>query len=50
MEMLHVKVEQLFFSNMGFVILLKGHEDERTLPIFIGAAEAQAIALPINNV
>ena len=50
MEMLHVKVEQLFFSNMGFVILLKGHEDERTLPIFIGAAEAQAIALQINNV
>ncbi len=50
MEMLHVKVEQLFFSNMGFVVLLKGPADERTLPIFIGAAEAQAIALQINNV
>lgn len=50
MEMLHVKVEQLFFSNMGFVVLLKGSADERTLPIFIGAAEAQAIALQINNV
>ena len=50
MEMVHVKVEQLFFSNMGFVVLLKGQEDERTFPIFIGASEAQAIALQINNV
>lgn len=48
--MIHVKVEQLFFSNMGFVVLLKGTSDDRTLPIFIGAAEAQAIALQINNV
>jgi len=48
--MIHVKVEQLFFSNMGFVVLLKGPVDERMLPIFIGAAEAQAIALQINNV
>jgi len=50
MEMVHVKIEQLFFSNMGFVVLLKGMSDARTLPIFIGAAEAQAIALQINNV
>jgi len=48
--MIHVKVEQLFFSNMGFVVLLKGATDDRTLPIFIGAAEAQAIALQLNNV
>jgi uncharacterized protein len=48
--MIQVKVEQLFFSNMGFVVLLKGPADERTLPIFVGAAEAQAIALQINNV
>ena len=47
---MHVRVEQLFFSNMGFVVLLKGPSDERTLPIFIGAAEAQSIALQINNV
>lgn len=48
--MIHVKIEQLFFSNMGFVVLLKGEKDERALPIFIGAAEAQAIAMHINNV
>lgn len=45
-----VKVDQMFLSNMGFVVLLKGQADPRTLPIFIGAAEAQAIALWINKV
>lgn len=44
------KVEQLFLSNMGFVVLLKNDNDERSLPILIGAAEAQAIALRINKV
>jgi bifunctional DNase/RNase len=48
--MIPVKVEQLFLSNMGFVVLLKSAEDERALPIFIGAAEAQAIAIQINGV
>ena len=50
MVMISVKVDQLFLSNMGFVVLLKGGEDERSLPIFIGAAEAQAIAIQINKV
>ena len=35
---------------MGFAILLKSDDDDRSLPIMIGAAEAQAIALCINNV
>ena len=48
--MIPVKVDQLFLSNLGFVVLLKSTEDERTLPIFIGAAEAQAIALQVNDV
>jgi bifunctional DNase/RNase len=48
--MIPVRVEQLFLSNMGFVVLLKGHNDPRSLPIFIGAAEAHAIALWINKV
>jgi len=34
---------------MGFVVLLKG-ADERALPIFIGAAEAQSIALRLGGV
>lgn len=45
-----VKVDQLFLSNRGFVVLLKGVEDRRSLPIFIGAAEAQAIAIHLNGV
>ena len=48
--MIPVKVEQLFISNMGFVVLLRGIEDERVLQIFIGAAEAQAIAIHLNGV
>ena len=49
-EMIPVKVDQLFLSNLGFVVLLKGDDDARSLPIFIGAAEAQAIAIRINGV
>ena len=49
-DMLAVEVTQLFLSNVGFVVLLKGEEDERSLPIFIGAAEAQSIAIFINEV
>lgn len=47
--MIPVKVDQLFLSNMGFVVLLKGTDDERSLPIFIGAAEAQAIATEVSG-
>ena len=48
--MIPVDFDKLIFSNMGFVILLKGKSDERTLPIFIGTVEAQSIALFISNV
>lgn len=48
--MILVKVDRMFLSNMGFVVLLKGDHDARSLPIFIGAAEAHAIALWINKV
>jgi len=48
--MIHVKVTGLSLSNMGFVVLLQGEHDPRTLPIFIGGAEAQAIALRMDNV
>jgi bifunctional DNase/RNase len=48
--MIPVSVNSLSLSNMGFVVLLKGQKDERTLPIFIGAPEAQAIVLPLNSV
>ncbi len=48
--MIPVTVDQLFLSNLGFVVLLKSSEDKRTLPIFIGAAEAQSIAIHVNDV
>jgi bifunctional DNase/RNase len=48
--MIPVTLDQLFLSNLGFVLLLKSSEDERTLPIFIGAAEAQSIAIHLNGV
>lgn len=48
--MIHVKVAGLSLSNLGFVVLLKGDPDARTLPIFIGGAEAQSIALWLEKV
>ncbi len=48
--MIEVKIDQLFFSNMGFVLMLKSKSDERSLPIFIGAPEAQSIALHLKKV
>ncbi len=48
--MIAVKVNQLFLSNMGFVVILQSDGDERSVPIFIGAAEAQAIAIQMQGV
>ncbi len=47
--MIQVKVAGLSLSNLGFVVLLRGEQDPRTLPIFIGGAEAQAIAVRLEN-
>ena len=49
-KMILVKVEQLILSNLGFALLLKGVHDPRTLPIVIGGAESQSIAICLNNV
>lgn len=48
--MIAVKVSQLFLSNMGFVVILQSDGDDRSVPIFIGAAEAQAIAIQMQEV
>lgn len=48
--MIPVTVDQLVLSKAGFVVLLKGVEDARSLPIFIGAAEAQSIAIHLNRI
>jgi bifunctional DNase/RNase len=48
--MIHVKVAGISLSNVGFVVLLRGDQDPRTLPIFIGGAEAQAIIIHMDKV
>ena len=48
--MIPVTVENLTISNVGFVVLLKSRQDERTLPIYIGPPEAQAILFKLNKV
>ena len=48
--MIAVKVDQLVLSNVGFVVLLKARNSELLLPIVIGAPEAQAISMRLNNV
>ncbi len=48
--MIAVTVAQVSLSNVGFVVLLQSSLDKRVLPIFIGATEAQAIALFMDKV
>ena len=48
--MILVHVMHVSLSNMGFVVFLQNGTDKRTLPIFIGAPEAQAIALHLDRV
>ncbi len=45
-----ISVAQISPQNMGFFVMLTGSKDERTLPIFIGATEAQAIAYHVNEI
>ncbi len=47
--MIQVRVAGLSLSTVGFVVLLRGEQDPRTLPIFIGGAEAQSIAVRLDN-
>jgi len=50
--MILVNIMNVSLSNMGFVVFLRSGTgaDKRTLPIFIGATEAQAIALYLDHV
>lgn len=48
--MILMNIDQLFLSNLGFVVILKSDGDKRSVPIFIGAAEAQAIAIQMQGV
>ena len=50
--MILVNIINISLSNMGFVVFLRSgtDTDKRTLPIFIGTTEAQAIALHLDHV
>jgi len=47
--MIEVKIVDISLSNYGFVIFLKHIDEDKTLPIFIGVPEAQAIAVQFNK-
>ena len=48
--MIPVKVDQLMLSPVGFAVILGAIDGERSLPIVIGASEAQSIAIWLNEV
>ncbi len=47
--MIPVKIADISLSNLGFVVFLKHLDEDKTLPIFIGVPEAQAIAVQFNK-
>lgn len=48
-DYLPARIDNISVSNLGFIVFLKAEGDERVLPIFIGANEAQSIAIAYNN-
>ena len=46
---MRVNVTDLVMTNLGFAVLLKAADDPRTLPIFIGAPEAQSISIHLSQ-
>jgi uncharacterized protein len=48
-DFLEARIDNISVSNLGFIVFLKADGDDRVLPIFIGANEAQSIAIAYNN-
>lgn len=50
--MISVEVVNVFLTEKGdeFIVLLKGRDDDRTLPVSIGQLEAQSIAMQLYHV
>jgi bifunctional DNase/RNase len=48
-EMIEARLDSISVTNVGFIVFLKGDDDGRVLPIFIGANEAQSIALALGD-
>jgi bifunctional DNase/RNase len=47
--MIEARLDSISVTNVGFIVFLKGDDDARVLPIFIGANEAQSIALALGD-
>ena len=50
MNLVEVKRISYYPPSKGYAVLLEGKEGERSLPIIVGSAEAQAIALYLEGV
>jgi len=48
-DFLELRLDSISVTNAGFIVFLKGEGESRVLPIFIGANEAQAIALALGE-
>lgn len=48
-DFLETRIDNISVSNLGFIVFLKADRNDRVLPIFIGANEAQSIAIAYNN-
>lgn len=49
-DFIQVRLDSISVTNVGFILFLKGDDDpSRVLPVFIGANEAQSIALALGE-
>lgn len=48
-EFVHVKIDNVSLSDMGFVVFLKEDGKNEVLPIFIGASEAHSISAVLTS-
>lgn len=48
-DFLEMRLDSISVTNVGFIVFLKPDEGDRVLPIFIGANEAQSIALALGE-
>lgn len=48
-DFIEASLDSISVTNVGFILFLKGEDESRVLPIFIGANEAQSIALALNE-
>jgi bifunctional DNase/RNase len=48
-DLVEARLDSISVTNVGFILFLRVPEESRVLPIFIGANEAQSIALALNE-